>query len=74
MAERARRFELHRDEDPTGVSGTGIVAEGVEFRNGWVALTWLTATTSLVFYPSIANVDQIHGHGGQTQIVYVDPA
>lgn len=67
-----RRFYLHRQEDVTGVSGTGRVAEGVVFSTGWVALTWLTAVNSLVFYPSIENVEKIHGHGGQTLIVWED--
>lgn len=68
-----RRFELHRQEDITGASGTGVVAEGVEFSTGWVALTWLTAVNSLVFCPWIANVEAIHGHNGATHIVWVDP-
>lgn len=67
-----RRFELHRHQDATGVSGTGVVAEGVVFSTGWVALTWLTAVNSLVFYPSITNVEHIHGHGGMTVIVWLD--
>lgn len=67
-----KRFELHRHADITGVSGTGVVAEGVEFSTGWVALTWLTEINSLVFYPAIANVYKIHGHGGSTQIVWID--
>lgn len=32
------RFELVRDVDVTGISGTGVVAEGVEFSDGTVAL------------------------------------
>lgn len=67
-----RRFYLHRKEDATGVSGTGTVAEGVIFSTGWVALTWLTQVNSLVFYPDISNVEAIHGHGGMTEIVYLD--
>jgi len=67
-----RRFELHRHADITGVSGTGVVAEGVLFSTGWVALTWLTAINSLVFYPAIENVFHIHGHGGSTAVVWVD--
>lgn len=65
-----RTFKLNRKQDATGVSGTGIVAEGVIFSTGWVALTWLTAVNSLVFYPSILNVEKIHGHDGMTEIVY----
>jgi hypothetical protein len=37
-----RRFELHRDEDATGISGVGKVAEGVQFSSGEVALKWMT--------------------------------
>lgn len=65
-----RTFKLNRKQDATGVSGTGIVAEGVIFSTGWVALTWLTAVNSLVFYPSILKVEKIHGHDGMTEIVY----
>lgn len=32
-----RRFELHRDDDPTGVSGTGIVAH---FDRSGIMSTW----------------------------------
>jgi hypothetical protein len=46
-----RRFELHRDTDITGVSGTGVVAEGVAFSDGVVALRWRSAwPTSVVFH------------------------
>lgn len=69
-----RRFVLDRHEDVTGVSGTGIVAEGVIFSTGWVALTWLTQINSLVFYPGMEHVEHIHGHGGSTTIRYLDPA
>lgn len=70
-----RRFQLHRDEDETGTSGTGVVVEGVEFTSGYVALTWLTgAGTSWCVYPSIQTVEAIHGHGGRTRVVWVDPA
>lgn len=67
-----KRFQLHRKQDATGVSGTGIVAEGVVFSTGWVALTWLTQVNSIVFYPAIENVQYIHGHNGMTEIVYLD--
>lgn len=52
------------------MSGTGRVAEGAIFSNGWVALVWLTETPSLNFYPSIDAVEAIHGHNGATRIVY----
>lgn len=67
-----RRFHLQRDVDVTGISGTGRVAEGVVFSNGWCALTWLTEHTSVVFYPGIEHVRAIHGHTGSTHIVFED--
>jgi hypothetical protein len=38
-----RLFSLVRDEDVSGISGTGPIAEGVEFTDGSVALRWLVA-------------------------------
>ena len=67
-----RRFSLQRDVDETGISGIGRVAEGVVFSNGWIALTWLTEYTSVVFYPSIVDVEHIHGHNGKTRVVFED--
>lgn len=69
----ARRFELQRDVDETGVSGTGRVAEGVVLPEGLVALHWLTTHRSVCFYSSISDVELIHGHGGKTRVVYPDP-
>lgn len=67
-----RLFWLVRKVDVTGISGTGRIAEGVVFSNGWVAMTWLTDTTSVVFYPNIDNVVKIHGHQGATIIDWLD--
>ncbi len=68
-----RRFVLQRDQDATGISGTGAVAEGVQFSSGWVALTWRTAVTSVAFYPDIESVRHIHGHNGLTRVAWIDP-
>jgi len=69
-----RRFKLQRDVDETGVSGTGTIAEGVEFRDGTVALRWLTAwPTSVVFHDAgMKAVEKVHGHGGKTRIEWLD--
>lgn len=68
-----RAFVLRRTEDVTGVSGTGIVAEGVEFSDGTVALRWTSAwPTSVVFHDrGIASVEAVHGHGGKTHVEWV---
>ena len=69
-----RLFVLSRTVDVSGVSGTGIVAEGIEFSDGCVALRWLGGNpTSVVFHDNgIASVEAIHGHSGNTRIVWGD--
>lgn len=76
-----RRFVLDRQEDETGVSGTGVVAEGVEFSDGIVALRWIVPPgrpgtgwpTSVVFHDrGMESVAAIHGHNGKTRIVWLD--
>lgn len=70
----ARAFVLVRDTDVSGISGTGIVAEGVEFSDGTVALRWLSAwPTSVVFHDrGIEAVQAVHGHSGATRIQWAD--
>lgn len=67
-----RRFTLVRDVDETGVSGTGVIVEGIESTDGTVALRWLTGAPSTAVYASMADVETIHGHGGKTRIVWID--
>lgn len=67
----SRRFHLERDVDVSGISGTGIVAEGIEFTDGTTVIRWVTGDhRSTVVWPSIAAVEAIHGHGGATRIVW----
>lgn len=65
-----RAFCLLRSKDVSGVSGVGRVAEGVEFTNGLCALTWLSEHPSINIYMSLNEVETIHGHQGQTEIVF----
>lgn len=67
-----RRFALVRYDDETGVSGTGQVAEGVEFTNGSCSMSWLTEATSVAVYPNIKELERIHGHGGKTKVEWID--
>ena len=68
----SRRFWLIRDEDASGVSGVGHVADGVVFPDGAVALRWRTTISSTVIYSSVGDVVAIHGHDGRTKVVFVD--
>jgi hypothetical protein len=66
-----RLFYLNRVEDETGVSGTGEVAGGIIWHDGRVAMRWFTDTASTAFYDSIQAVEEIHGHGGKTRVVFM---
>lgn len=61
-------FRLVRQEDATGVSGTGHVADGVLWHDGKVTIHWRTATSSTAVYDSFADAEKIHGHGGKTRV------
>ena len=67
-----RLFHLFRQHDVSGVSGIGVVAEGVELTNGFVVMTWLTTHHSIVIYPNIKELEAIHGHEGSTKVVWLD--
>lgn len=67
-----RRFQLNRKEDKSGVSGTGVVAQGVQFDNGKVALQWLTAMPTLETADNVETIIQIHGHEGATDVEWLD--
>lgn len=67
-----RRFHLERDEDVSGVSGTGITAYGIQFFDGTVVMRWDTLVCSTGLYDSIEDLERISGHGGATRIVFDD--
>lgn len=67
-----RRFRLKRIEDESGVSGTGYVAEGVQFTDGTCVLHWLSPTTCTAIYHSYVELIHIHGHEGKTTLEWVD--
>lgn len=73
MTGHPRRFALHRDHDVSGVSGTGIVAYGVEFPDGHVVTRWNADIAQTCCWASIGDVEHVHGHGGATRIVWLDP-
>ncbi len=83
-----RAFELHRDVDVSGVSGVGVVAEGVMFDQqtiiefpdgkiellppGWCRIVWLTETSSTVLWRSVEDAMAVHSHNGATRLVWKD--
>lgn len=69
---RMRLFHVIRAEDLTGVSGTGIVAEGVRFSDYRVIIHWMGKLNSLGIYRNIDELIAIHGHEGRTTIKWLD--
>lgn len=68
-----RRFHLYRHHDETGVSGTGVVAEGVQFQDGRIAMRWcVNPARSTTAYDTTTDVETIHGHDGKTEIIWID--
>jgi hypothetical protein len=66
---KPRLFHLVRHADVSGVSGTGTVAEGVEWSDGAVALRWWgrwPATSA--WEGGLDAVLAVHGHGGATVV------
>lgn len=72
-----RRFILQRQTDVTGISGTGIILYGIEWKeNGPCDVFWLkTETTGQ--YPSVERLRQIHCYPVEgvpnATLVFLDP-
>ena len=65
-----RTFKLVRKIDVSGVSGTGVVAEGVEFHDGQCVLSWFGRFHSITVWPNVEDVVAFHGHEGATEVVF----
>ena len=59
-----RCFTLRRAQDTSGVSGTGVVLEGVLFTTGVVVIHWLTPGPrgSIAIFDSLEQFLSIHVH------------
>lgn len=58
-----RTFTLERVNDESGVSGTGVVLEGVEFADGRVVIRWKPGNVgaqSTAYYDSFGDFSTIH--------------
>ncbi len=69
----ARVFVLVRDRDPSGVSGTGVVAEGAQWSDGSASLRWPGRFPSVVFWSGgVDHIRAVHGHGDATSVRFVE--
>ena len=59
-----------RHEDVHGVSGTGKVADVFEASNGKAVVIWISSNPSVVVYDNVKAVENVHGHGGKTEVVW----
>lgn len=68
-----RKFTIARNFDESGVSGTGVVIEGVEFACGRIALKWLTPLPDghVVIWESWDKFLAIHVHPHPSNITRV---
>jgi hypothetical protein len=77
-----RGFSILRTTDLTGVSGTGVVAEGVVFNDGTAELRWVVKAkladgsmrkiNSVTMFADWRDVALLHGHGGASSLVWSD--
>jgi hypothetical protein len=77
-----RAFVLVRHVDVSGVSGTGVVAEGTVWSDGSASVRWPGRgpgtglggrSGSVAFWPDgVGEVEATHGHGGATEVRYLD--
>jgi hypothetical protein len=70
-------FTVCRQADESGVSGTGVVIEGVEFATGQVVLHWLTPFPkgSIAIFESLKDFTGVHVNphpGNKTIITWSD--
>ncbi|QNE18201.1 hypothetical protein F1D05_10215 [Kribbella qitaiheensis] len=69
---KLRRFLLIRYVDVSKVSGTGVVAQGVLFSDGAVAVRWPSATPCTMTWDRLDDLLAVHGHGGSTVVHWID--
>jgi len=67
-------FALRRHEDVTGVSGTGIVADGALFPaagKGQAIVRWRGERGSMVVWDNLRHAIEVHGHDGRTTVEFI---
>lgn len=55
-----RMFEMYRESDESGVSGTGKVLEGVVFKGGTTVVRWLSPNPSTTIFNTFSSFESIH--------------
>jgi len=68
-----RAYYLRRNEDLSGVSGTGRVAEVAVFDDGTAVMRWIdtmnsAGVSSTTIFDSVDDLLRVHGHDGRTAL------
>lgn len=56
----SRLFTIHREADITGISGTGLVLDGVVFHSGQVVVCWRSVHRSITVFEDWNAFDAVH--------------
>jgi hypothetical protein len=70
---RPRLFVLRRHVDVSGVSGTGVIADGAEWPDGTASIRWRGEHPKIDFADrGVPTLHFVHGHSGSTEVEYLD--
>lgn len=69
---KLRRFKIIREPDPTAIPCEAIVAEGVEFSNGRVAVMWEPRVKTLILFDSMHDMKSLMADSPTTHVEYID--
>jgi len=70
-----RRFRLYRNNDVSGTSGTGFVAEGIQLSCGKVVLSFykeIADVANIETFDNLEDMIKIHGHEDKTKVYWYD--
>jgi len=62
-------YKMLRNQDVSGINGTGLVGWATEYPNGMTTVCWEGDIKSVVMYQSLDEAIKIHGHGGATLFI-----
>lgn len=76
MAAQPRTFDLVRWKDVSGKSGTGVIAQGTQFRDGQTVVQWCVPGMPRVVqvWDSLDDILTVHDHEGTTVVKFHDAA
>lgn len=72
--EGSRTFKMIRNEDESGVSGTGHVLDGVVFPDGKCVIRWRSDSPTTTIFDTFDDFEAVHvkAHPGTSEIVWGD--